>query len=33
MMYNAELCSDGMACIRSFMKAGSGIHVELRLLP
>jgi hypothetical protein len=32
-MYTVEMSSDGMTCIRSFRKIGSGIHVELRLLP
>jgi hypothetical protein len=31
MRYTAEIASDGMALIQSFMKIVSGIHITLRL--
>jgi hypothetical protein len=33
MKYTVEMASDGMICVPSFMKIGSGIQVILRLLP
>jgi hypothetical protein len=32
MRYAAEIASDDMICIPSFMKIGYGIHIILRLL-
>jgi hypothetical protein len=33
MIYTAQMVSDGMTCIQSFMKISSGIQVMLSLLP
>jgi hypothetical protein len=33
MKYTVEMASDGIICIPSVMKIGSGIHLILRVLP